>query len=188
MYKKIKKSYINNMKTSILRFEVIMTIFVIIAGILLHFSYEWSNENQIVGIFSAVNESTWEHLKLIFFPMLVTIVIGTIYYKDDYENYLCTKTKGLLISLVSVIVLFYTYSGVLGKNISAINIGIYIISILISLIYNYNKLNDISTCNNKLSIVVLITLLISFITFTFYTPKIDIFEDPITNTYGINQN
>lgn len=174
------------MKTSILRFEVIMTIFVIIAGILLHFSYEWSNENQIVGIFSSVNESTWEHLKLIFFPMLITIVIGTIYYKDDYENYLFIKTKGLLISLLSVIVLFYTYSGILGKNISGINIAIYIISIIISQIYNYNKLNDISTCNNKLSIVVLITLLISFITFTFYTPEIGIFEDPITNTYGIN--
>ena len=175
------------MKTKLLRFEIIMTIFIIIAGILLHFSYKWSNENQIVGIFSAVNESTWEHLKLVFFPMLITIIIGTLYYKDDYENYLCIKTKGLILSLVSIIILFYTYSGILGNNISAINIAIYIISIIIGQIYSYNKLNDIAICNNKIAIVVLITLLISFITFTFYTPEIGIFEDPTTNTYGNNK-
>ncbi len=119
--------------------------------------------------------------------MLITIIIGTIYYKDDYKNYLCIKTKGLLISLLSIIVLFYTYSGILGNNISAINIAIYIISIIIGQIYSYNKLNDISICNNKVALWVLITLLISFILFTFKTPQIGIFEDPTTNTYGINE-
>ena len=187
MNKKFKKSYTKNMKTKLLRFEIIMTIFIIIAGILMHFSYKWSNENQIVGIFSAVNESTWEHLKLIFFPMLITIIIGTFYYKGEYESYLCIKTKGLLISLVSIIILFYTYSGVLGNNISAINIGIYIVSVIIGQIYSYNRLNDIAICNNKIAIGVLITLLISFVVFTFYTPEIGIFKDPTTNTYGINK-
>ena len=96
---------------SIFKFQIISTIFVIILGTLLHFTYNWSNNNPLVGIFSAVNESTWEHLKLIFFPMLITIVIGTIYYKDDYENYLCTKTKGLLISLVTTcIAIVITYN------------------------------------------------------------------------------
>ena len=45
--------------------------FISILGVLLHFTYEWSNDNPAVGLFSAVNESTWEHLKLIFFPMLL---------------------------------------------------------------------------------------------------------------------
>lgn len=114
------------MKTKLLKFETIATIFIIVAGVLLHFSYDWSNENNIVGIFSAVNESIWEHLKLIFFPMLITIIIGTIYYKEEYKNYLCIKTKGLILSLLSIIILFYTYSGILGNNISVINILIYI--------------------------------------------------------------
>ena len=50
----------------------IITIFIcLILGILLHFTYEWAGENIIVGIFSAVNESTWVHLKLAFYPMLI---------------------------------------------------------------------------------------------------------------------
>lgn len=52
------------LKTNIYRF-----LFISILGTLLHFTYEWSQNNAIVGLFSAVNESTWEHLKLLFFPM-----------------------------------------------------------------------------------------------------------------------
>ena len=62
-------------KSSILKFEIISTIFIMIVGTLLHFTFRWSNNNPLVGIFSAVNESVWEHLKLIFFPMLIVGII-----------------------------------------------------------------------------------------------------------------
>lgn len=50
------------------RLNLFRFIFISILGVLLHFTYEWSGDNPAVGLFSAVNESTWEHLKLIFFP------------------------------------------------------------------------------------------------------------------------
>ena len=56
-------------KNSILIFEIISSIFIMILGTLLHFTFKWSNNNVLVGTFSAINESTWEHLKLIFFPI-----------------------------------------------------------------------------------------------------------------------
>ena len=62
-------------KSSILKFEIISTIFIMIVGTLLHFTFGWSNNNPLVGTFSAVNESTWEHLKLLFFPMLIIPII-----------------------------------------------------------------------------------------------------------------
>ena len=49
-------------------------IFAMILGSLLHFTYEWSNENSFVGSFSAINESTWEHLKLLFFLFRVIFI------------------------------------------------------------------------------------------------------------------
>lgn len=45
--------------------------FVLVLGTLSHFFFDWSGENRLVGIFAAVNESTWEHLKLLFFPALL---------------------------------------------------------------------------------------------------------------------
>ena len=71
-------------KNSILIFEIISTIFVMVLGTLLHFTYKWSNNNMLVGIFSPINESIWEHLKLMFFPMLITIIIGYLYKGKDF--------------------------------------------------------------------------------------------------------
>ena len=76
------------MKEKIKRFHIISFLLVSILGTLLHFTYEWSGENTFVGFFSAVNESTWDHLKLIFFPMLLTTVIGYFYIGKENENYI----------------------------------------------------------------------------------------------------
>lgn len=59
----------------LLKYQILSAIFAIILGTLLHFTYEWSGNNAFVGAFSSINESTWEHLKLAFYPMLITSII-----------------------------------------------------------------------------------------------------------------
>ena len=100
------------MKEKIKNFHLISFILVSILGTLLHFTYEWSGENTFVGFFSAVNESTWEHLKLIFFPMLLTTIIGYFYIGEENENYICGRVKGILAGIIFIISFFYTYTGV----------------------------------------------------------------------------
>lgn len=46
-------------KNKLLNFEIFSTIFTFILGTILHFSYNWSNNNILIGTFSAVNESIW---------------------------------------------------------------------------------------------------------------------------------
>ena len=72
-------------RNKILIFQIVSTIFIIILGTILHFTFKWSNKNPLVGSFSAVNESTWEHLKLLFFPMLITTIIGYFLYRRIYS-------------------------------------------------------------------------------------------------------
>ncbi len=50
----------------LLKYQIFSIIFTFIFGTLLHFTYEWSNQNLVVSLFSAINESTWEHLKLLY--------------------------------------------------------------------------------------------------------------------------
>ena len=57
------------------KWQIIVTIICLILGTILHFTYEMSNYNPIVGLFSAVNESVWEHLKLLAFPMMLMALI-----------------------------------------------------------------------------------------------------------------
>lgn len=168
----------------ILKFEIINTIFILVSGVLLHFTFEWSNNNVLIGIFSPVNESTWEHLKLVFFPMLITIFIGHFYFKNNFSNYLCSKVQGFILSALFMIISFYTYAGILGTNYSFINIIIFFISVILGQYYSLKKIISNSSCNN---LIFLIILLIFFIFFTFSPPRIGLFKDPITNSFGINK-
>ena len=173
-------------KKSILKLEIFNTLFILIAGVLLHFTYEWSGNNQLIGVFSAINESTWEHLKILFFPMFITTIIGFIYSKNIVSNYLCVKTKALFISLAFIVIFFYTYTGVIGTNISFLDIGSFVVAILIEAIYTVKNVSNQKQCNNLLSLGIWIVLGILFITFTFYPPHIGLFKDPINDTYGIS--
>lgn len=171
----------------ILKFEFINTIFILISGLLLHFTFEWSNNNLLVGIFSPINESTWEHLKLAFFPMLITIFIGYFYFKNDFFNYLSAKVQGFILSASFIIISFYTYSGILGTNYSFINIIIFFISVILGQYYCLKRIISNSSCNNLFFLIILVILTFSFIFFTFSPPHIGLFKDPITSSFGINK-
>ena len=175
-------------KKRIKNFQIFSTIFTFILGTLLHFTYNLSDNNKLVAVFSSVNESTWEHLKLIYFPMVITLIIGLVYFKNSIPNFLCSKTIGILTSIFFTIIFFYTYSGVIGKNIAVIDILSFFISVTLGEYVTYKMITTYFKCNDKISIIILIVLLICFVIFTFYTPKIGLFKDPVSRNYGIIEN
>lgn len=172
-------------KSKIRNYIIFSILFIFILGTILHFTYQWSDRNPFVGIFSAVNESTWEHLKLIFFPMLITTIIGYFYLGKDLNNFICAKTIGILSAMLFIVIFFYTYTGILGTNISIIDISLFYIATIVGEIISYRLISNNFKYNNKLAIITLILLLICFILFTFYPPNIGLFKDPITSMYGI---
>ena len=62
------------MSKTLLKLDIIGFVFVSVIGTLAHFVFEWSGNNTVVGLFCPINESPWEHLKLIFFPGTITIM------------------------------------------------------------------------------------------------------------------
>ena len=148
------------------KYQIFSVIFTFILGTLLHFTYQLSNNNIIVGLFSAINESTWEHLKILFFPMLLITIIGSIYFKNMYPNYLCISVNSILIGLLFIIIFFYSYTGIIGTNYPILDIGSFVIAVMISELYTYINVIKYNTCNKILSVVILIVLTILFIIFT----------------------
>ena len=82
-------------------------------GTLFHFVYEWSGDNFFVGLFFPVNESTWEHLKLVFIPILLVSVLEYFISEIPRNDYPCIKLRSALLAMLIIVVLFYTYTGVL---------------------------------------------------------------------------
>lgn len=172
-------------KNKIRNYQIVSAIFVCILGTLLHFTYELFGENQLVASFSAINESVWEHLKLLYFPMLLTLIIGYFCIGKNIPNFLCSKTIGIITSIIFTVVFFYTYSGILGKNIAIIDIGSFFIATILGEYVAYKFMNSIFKCDNKIAIFVLVLIGICFIIFTYSAPKLGIFKDPLTGQYGL---
>ena len=76
-----------------------------LGGTVLHFLYEWLGEATWIAPFTGVNESTWEHMKLLFWPMLAFALIQYIFFKD-YESFWCIKLKGALIGILMIPIIF----------------------------------------------------------------------------------
>ena len=172
-------------KKAILIFEIASTIFTIILGTILHYTYKWSNKNPLVGAFSAVNESTGEHLKLLFFPMLITTIVGYFYVGDFIPNFLSAKTIGIIVAILFTVIFFYTYTGILGRNYAVLNILTFIFSAILGEYLAYKLMFSVFECNTSIDVFILSVLFISFLTFTFFPPKIGLFKDPISGKYGI---
>lgn len=175
-------------KSKLIRFQIFSTIFVIILGTILHFTYAWYRNNLIVGIFSVVNESIWEHLKLLFFPMLITIIIGYFIFQDTFPNFLCSKTIGIITAMLFTVIFFYTYTGIIGTNYAFLNILTFILSVIIGEYVSYILTINNFTFKKIFCISILIMLTILFFIFTFNPPKINLFKDPINGSYGIQKN
>lgn len=116
------------MKKSISFWQMVGFIAAGVGGTLLHFLYDWSGQHPVVGAFSAVNESIWEHMKLLLFPMLVFSLIEYSRIGKDYPNFWCVKLIGTLMGLTAIPVLYYTYTGALGVSADWFNIAIFFIT------------------------------------------------------------
>ena len=157
-----------------------------LGGTLLHFLYDWLGEATWIAPFSGVNESTWEHMKLLFWPMFIYAAIQSLFFRDT-DGFWCVKLKGILLGLTLIPIIFYTYNGAIGKSPDWLNISIFFISAAITYIYETRRFKSKkTTCKNpKLALALLCVIALLFIVFTFKTPEIGIFRDPLTNTYGI---
>ena len=157
-----------------------------LGGTLLHFLYDWVGESELVAPFSGVNESTWEHMKLLFWPMFIFALFQSFSFKD-LKNFWCVKLRGTLLGLSLIPILFYTYNGAIGKSPDWLNIAIFFISAAIAYLYETKQFNENkSPCRSPKSAIIALAMIAAlFIIFTFATPKLGIFRDPLTGSYGI---
>lgn len=161
------------------RYSVIGFIFVSILGTLSHFFYHWSGENPIVGLFSPVNESTWEHMKLLFFPASLYLVFIYSRLKSNYPNITSALSIGILIGTFLIPVIFYTYTWILGYNLLFLDIATFYLSVAVAFFITYKLSNsDKILPPGIIFTAMLIVLVVCFVMFTYLPPDIELFAVP----------
>ena len=155
-------------------------------GTILHFLYDWLGEAAWIAPFSGVNESTWEHMKLLFWPMLLFSLVQRPFFRER-KYFWCIKLKSILTGLVLIPVLFYTYNGAIGKSPDWLNIAIFFLSAAVAYLYEARLFHSKkSACRAPwLAVAMLCVIALLFVIFTFQVPQLGIFQDPLTGAYGL---
>lgn len=166
------------MRRKLLHWEIAGFMFTAVAGPLLHFIYVWSEKNPAAGIFGAVNQSVWEHLKLLFWPVLLFTLAeyGRMGYR--YKNFIPARAAGLLSGVLLTLTAFYTYSGILGTKIVWADVLLFFISVFVVCFVSY-RISVSGRLESKtariLGWTVFGLLALGFVWFTFYPPEIPLF-------------
>lgn len=146
-------------------------VVVCIMGILSHYAFDYFDISYLKVIFPQ-NESIFEHLKLIFYPMILYMLVDLLVIRKNNEGAFKAYVTGILLALLFTIAAYYTYSGMIGKHIFGVDMAIYFLSIFIAFFYRYKKITLFTGLN---SVIVFVIMLIIMVVFTFYPGNINFF-------------
>ena len=156
-----------------------------VLGTLAHFLYDWSHHNRIIGLFGAVNESTWEHIKIaLTAAFLWGLYDGFVY--GALPNYFPAKLISLLVIALTIPAIFYFYRLFTKKSILIIDIGLFYVAIVLDQLSFYGILfaPELPYFINYLACISLFVFFGCYMTLTLEPLKTFIFKDPITGKYG----
>jgi cell division protein FtsW (lipid II flippase) len=125
-------------------------------------------------------------MKLLFWPMFLYAVVQSRFFRDR-KDFWCVKLRGILLGLILIPVIFYTYNGAVGRSPDWLNIAIFFVAAAGVYVYEARLFEKgrVNCERPRLALGALCLLGVLFVVFTFVTPEIGLFRDPLTGSYGI---
>lgn len=153
-------------------------------GVFFHYIHNIFKKGIIIHVLGAINESTWEHLKLAFWPMFFSALMREVFgIADAAQNFWFAISISIIFTMVLIPVMYYFVRSIIKKEVTIVSIAIYYICVLIGLLVEL-YITNLGIGNNVIGILV-IGLIIFFIAlFTYKPPRNFLFKDPVNNRYG----
>jgi hypothetical protein len=173
---------------SIKRWEWIGVIFIVVFGATLHFAFEWSGYWRPAAILAAVNESTWEHFKIAFWPAFIWALILYPIISKQTQNFIIAKAAGLLTMPLVIAILFYGYTAITGQHYLLADIVIFIGAVIagqwVSMQVLLKPPIHIPWLRG-LALGTILMMVIAYSTLSYYPPENFLFAHPESGEYGI---
>lgn len=140
-----------------------------------------------MAIFSPVNESLWEHLKIGFYPFLIFSFVQFIFLQDLASNFFSGEFVGVYVVLGFILITELIYPSILKRNVLAIDLFIFFVAILFGQLVSYFVMQNYPDfkINDVLIVFILLFNSAIFALFSFKPPKLGIFKDSVDGKYGV---
>ena len=116
--------------------------------------------------------------------MFLFAVVQRRYFKE-YKGFWWIKLIGTLVGVVSIPVLFYTLNGAFGKTPDWVNVLTFFLSAGLGYFIEYLLFKrEFLLSKGWIAVGVLILIAVAFAIFTFFPPKLPLFENPLSALWG----
>lgn len=151
--------------------------FLLIFGSALHFFYAWSGNSKLVGLVAPVNESVWEHFKMGYWALVLFAAIEYHFVKNKVNNFFLAKLVGIISLELSIAIVFYSYTAVMGRDMLVFDIGSYVVGagVCQSLAYRLYIEKPGGRQQEILSLLCLAVIGLAIMILTYYPPDWPIF-------------
>lgn len=171
-------------QANVRRWETLGVVFILLCGSALHFAFAWSGYWRPIAWLAAVNESLWEHLKLAFWPAVAFALAEYVAFGSRLPRFWAAKGVGIALMPAVIVGLFYAYTAVLGDSFLPLDILIFITAVALGQWAGYRLLFSPRPVA-RVAAVLPILLALAFVLFSYHTPRVGLFRDSPTGTYGI---
>ncbi|MDD4931221.1 MAG: DUF6512 family protein [Candidatus Colwellbacteria bacterium] len=171
---------------NVVLFGFLSWIFIIVIGTVVHSSFSFLGCSLGIAPFVPVNESIWEHLKLVFFPGLIPVILGAFFF-GKRRNYWIACSAFFLGAMSFIVSGYYSYTAIIGRNFLIADISLFVLGVAFGELLWYKALHteDLPKETHRVAAIFITALLLAFISFTFYPPHADVFIDTRDGVSGI---
>jgi hypothetical protein len=172
----------------LVRLTIIGAVFMMLAGSALHFVYGWSSQNALVGLFAPVNESIWEHAKLVFLPPLLWYCFTALSPRRG-RSYELVGASAVAVWFMPLfqITFYYAYAAVTRGDVFVMDLVDFTLTVVLGQVLFYQLATRLhcTRAGRVAAVLSVVALAGIFLVLTVRPPHIPLFMDSRNGTYGI---
>ena len=171
---------------SLKKIKIINVVFLFLLSFLWHFVYDWF-PNNIFALFFPVNESIWEHMKIIYFCLFMGSILEFVLCKKNnikINNFYIEAMVKSILGVIFYLIIFVPFYLWLGESL-LISISLMLITYIFMEYIGYKILTGEEMNINILPVIIIALGCIMFVILTFYPLHNFLFFDEVKFGYGI---
>lgn len=163
------------------KFYILLGIPVLIlTGTLFHFLYSLTGEMFAVGLIAPVNESVFEHMKLVVVPVFLWWSLLYLFRKDNLraDSWFTSALLAMLTAVAAIPVLYYFYTGAFGFESVIVDIIIFVIAVVLGQFIGLHYYIYGNSIDYRLAFMLMFAVIVLFAVLTVIPPELPLFTEP----------